>query len=108
MRGLAMSPDGSQILSTGEDGYIMIWDLESLQLADRIPMPFPSDAMWVDSDTLGVALGANAEWKVVTLRQNELLDQARNALTRSYTDDECRLYGIDPCPTLEDIKTGSA
>ena len=107
LRGLALSPDGSQLLSTGEDGHVMIWGLEDLRLVDRIPMPFPSDAMWIDEDHLGVALGPG-KWQVSSLREEELLAQARSVLTRSYTSDECRFYVIDPCPSLEEIKTGSA
>jgi hypothetical protein len=35
---------------------------------------------------------------------DELLTQARSAITRTFTEEECTLYGIDPCPTLEQIQ----
>ena len=45
---------------------------------------------------------------VVTIDVPELIEIARSKVTRSFTEGECTTYHIDPCPTLQDIQTGSA
>lgn len=102
-RGMALSPDGRQLATTGEDGFVMVWDLESLTLVDQIPVFFPSDAIWIDEKTMGV-VSRDGQWHVFTLSDDVLLQQARITITRSFTEQECRLYGIHPCPTLEESK----
>lgn len=42
-----------------------------------------------------------------TLNPDELLSITRQRVTRSPTSTECDIYAIDPCPTVEDIRTGS-
>jgi WD40 repeat protein len=104
VRGFALSPDGSMLATTGEDDFVKIWSLPDRKLLDKIPADFPSDAMWIDDNTMGIALADGARWAVVTLDVQELLRQARTAVTRTFTDEECTLYSIDPCPTLDQIK----
>ena len=36
----------------------------------------------------------------------ELVPLARERLTRTYTPVECATYGLDPCPTLDQVKAG--
>jgi hypothetical protein len=42
----------------------------------------------------------------VTTDTAELLDIARSRVTRTFTDTECAVYRIDPCPTLDEVRTG--
>lgn len=104
VRGFALSPDGSMLATTGEDDFVKIWSLPDRILLDKIPADFPSDAMWIDDSTMGIALADGARWAVVTLDVDQLLARARDAVTRSFTAEECTLYAIDPCPTLAQIR----
>ena len=45
--------------------------------------------------------------RVVTIDTDELLEIARNSLTRGFTEDECDRYKFDPCPTLEQVRSGA-
>jgi hypothetical protein len=56
---------------------------------------------------LGVVLD-DGNLRVVTLDTAELLEIARDSLTRGFTQDECDRYKFDPCPTLEEMQTGKS
>jgi hypothetical protein len=43
---------------------------------------------------------------VYTLDGDELVRLTRASLTRTFTEVECARYGIDPCPTLEELRRG--
>ena len=59
------------------------------------------------SDThLGVVLD-DGQLRVVTIDPGELLEIARNSLTRGFTEDECDRYNFDPCPSLEEMQNGT-
>ena len=46
----------------------------------------------------------NGPWTVITLDPDRLLDAVKASLQRGFKDDECSLYEIDPCLTLEELK----
>lgn len=114
IRGFAVSPDGRRLVTTGQDNMVKVWNISSLladgsmegppPLLDRVPAEFPSDAVWLSDDRLGVFLADGAEYIVVSLNVADLVDEAAARLTRSFTVEECAVYQIDPCPTLEDIR----
>ena len=43
---------------------------------------------------------------IMTVDPAELANTVRASLTRTFTDTECTTYGIDPCPTLEQMRAG--
>ena len=48
-------------------------------------------------------------WDVMRFWVYQLQDDlaiARDRITRGYNEIECRTYGIDPCPTIGDVRTG--
>ncbi len=46
------------------------------------------------------------EWVSISLNPNNLISDAKAGLFRSFTDQECLTYRIDPCPTLEELQDG--
>ena len=52
--------------------------------------------------------GADGTLRVYTLDHDELVQIAQSRVSRAFTEDECATYHIDPCPTVDDMKTGSA
>jgi len=105
-RGLAVSPDGTILAAAGSDDFVRIWSTTDLELLDLIPSAMASDAVWIDDETIGIALADGALWAVEPLDIERVVDNARESLTRTFTDDECAIYGIDPCPDLETIRAG--
>jgi WD40 repeat protein len=113
-RGIAISPEGNRLATTAEDNFVKVWDVsgirgrssvsEPLPLLDRIPAPKPSDAAWLTEDRLVVFLADDAKWLEVSLSIDELVAAAQLRLTRSFSEGECAIYGIKPCPTLEEIR----
>jgi hypothetical protein len=49
---------------------------------------------------------AGSQLRNVMTDTEELLDIARERITRGFTDTECNTYHIDPCPTLKEIRQG--
>ena len=114
LRGLAVSPDDTRLVTTGQDNLVKVWDISGLTagaspagpppLLDRIPAYFPSDAAWLSSDRLAVFLATDAGYLKVSLNVDDVVTEVAQRLTRGFTVGECLTYQIDPCPTLEDLQ----
>lgn len=104
IRGLEFSPDGSMLASGAVDGFLRIWDVEAGVELHRIPIESPSDAYWIDDEHLVVGTQWGL-WTTITLDTNELVDVAIDRLTRGFTVEECTTYRIDPCPTLDEMRS---
>jgi hypothetical protein len=115
LRGFAVSPDGVRLVTTGQDNLVKVWDISGLAagaslagpppLLDRIPGYFASDAAWLSPDRLAVFLATDAGYLEVSLSVDDLVKEATQRLTRGFTVGECLTYQIDPCPTLEEIRS---
>ena len=107
VRGLAFSPDGALFMTSATDGFVRIWDVASGTEIERIPLAEDSgDGYWIDDDT--IAIGTfNGLWTNIDIWLDSLLDLARSQLLRSFTADECAIYRIEPCPTLQEIVSDS-
>ncbi|MFQ5922253.1 MAG: protein kinase [Anaerolineales bacterium] len=112
-RGLAVSPDGEKLVTTAEDDFVKVWDVREIRgasisnpppLLDRIPAPKPSDAAWLDADTIAIFIAPGPKWEKVSLSVDDLVSDARSLLTRGFTASECATYQIDPCRTFEEIR----
>ena len=114
LRGFAISPDGGRLVTTGQDNLVKVWDLSGLAgggsiagpppLLDRIPAAFPTDAAWLSSERLGVFLSSSVQYLNVSLNVEDLIGRATQRLTRSFSIEECAVYQIQDCPTLEQVR----
>jgi WD40 repeat protein len=105
VRGLAFSPDNSLLMTSSTDGFVRIWDLATEREIERIPLDGDSgDGVWLDAETIAIGT-ANGLWTNISIDPDDLLELALGRLNRSFTDEECELYRIDPCPTLEEMRT---
>ena len=115
LRGFAISPDGAQLVTTGQDNLVNVWDISGLvadgflagppPLLHRIPADFPTDAAWLSSDRLAVFLSPDVRYLNVSLNTRDLTTEAAQRLTRSFSVEECAVYQIDLCPTLEQVRS---
>jgi WD40 repeat protein len=107
---LAINPAGTRIASVGGDGVVKIWNVGDRSLVTEIRFDVDRIAgiEFIDGTHLLVTPGFGTEAIVIALDPDALAEIARSRLTRTFTVEECARFGIDPCPTLEEIKSDSA
>ena len=97
------------VASVGLDGMARVHLIDSGELVTEIPVVIGAQAnnlQFLDDETLIVTVGDRGLMYQLTLDDSVLLAVARDRLTRSFSDQECAIYRIDPCPTLEEIRSG--
>jgi hypothetical protein len=84
---------------------LTIWDAASGELKQQfsIGQRQVQGIAIIDDHTLAVAPGEGG-LLIFTIDPTELQDVLRRSLTRGFTPTECATYGIDPCPTLEELR----
>lgn len=111
VRAAAFSPDGSRI-AIGDGSRVRIFDTDTRTMLATLPV-LDDDSQVTDlvfgpdGTTLAAALEGEGLVRVFALDVDDLIDIATGRLTRSFTSTECRIYAIDPCPTLEEIRTAA-
>jgi WD40 repeat protein len=104
-KSMALSPDGSLMATGASDGILRVWDAKTGGLTQQ--MDFGGSQVqglaFVDDRHLAVVVNY-VGLLVMTVDPAELADTVRASLTRTFTATECATYGIDPCPTLEEIR----
>ena len=100
----ALPEHAQEWLSTESSGYRLNAPspaLEHLQFAD-----LRTQAANARSNEDTVLIGTtNGVWATVPLRTDHLIASAAAAVTRGFTAFECSTYRIDPCPTLDEIRS---
>jgi WD40 repeat protein len=108
------SPDGSMLLTAAFDEPLRVWDITGvlggrqptlIAEIDAEPRSGPPAAYFRPGGTHIVSRSVDGVLRLFTIDTDELIDIARSRLTRTLTIDECATFGIDPCPTLEDIRS---
>jgi WD40 repeat protein len=104
-KGYALSPDRSLFATGASDGTLKVWDAASgdLQQQFSIGQRQVQGVAFIDDHTLAVA-PREGGLLIFTIDPAELAGALRRSLTRGFTPTECATYGIDPCPTLEEMR----
>lgn len=101
---LEVSQNGELIASGSLDEWARVWSSSDGSLVHAIQAPGPVRGVeFAEGDRHLVVTLKDATTYEYTLDPIELLDIARSRLSRGFTDAECVSYGLDPCPTLEDM-----
>ncbi len=109
------SNDETMLLTTTFDEPIRIWDItgvldggEPTLIAeiDAAPRSGAPAAYFRSGDNHIVSISTGGLLREFTIDTDELIAIAKARLTRALTVDECATFGIDPCPTLEEVKAG--
>jgi WD40 repeat protein len=108
LRMLDVSRDDRRLATAGTDGFARVWDIETLELVAELPISEDAvtNIQFADNDRKLLVTTQESDLIVVDLESEAALDLARGRLTRSFTRTECRIHGIDPCPTLEELRAG--
>jgi WD40 repeat protein len=105
----AFSPDGARV-AVGDGSMVRIFDTGTATMLVTLPSldddSLVTDlAFGPDGTTLTAAVAGEGVARLFALDLDDLIGIATGRLTRSFTDTECRIYAIDPCPTLEEIRS---
>jgi WD40 repeat protein len=98
---IAFSRDGTRLASASFDRLAKVWDVstgkELASLYGNTGNVF-GVSFSPDGNRLATA-GADGSVRMYTLRLDDLVDLARSRVTRSLTEDECRIFlHMDSCP----------
>ncbi|MBD0330072.1 MAG: protein kinase [Thermoleophilia bacterium] len=97
----ASSRDGSR-LAMFAGGRISLWDWSTLEEVLRLPMPFATRLAFSSDGRMLAAVSPTlpgpSALRVFALDHDLLLEVARERVTRSLTEEECRQYLQGPCP----------
>ena len=107
---MVMSDDASMIATAGGDGYVKVWDLDTGDLLDSIPVA-PEERVgsvgFANDDRHVLASTPSGPVRLYTLDVDALIESARARLVRGFTEAECLQYFPESdCPTFEAMKSG--
>jgi WD40 repeat protein len=96
---LAFSPDGSRLAEQGPDGTVQLFDTSSGALTLVLRGQEEAGGVVFSPDGSMLATAGGGLVRIWALDIDDLLEIARQQLTRSLTDEECRQYlHVQTCP----------
>ena len=104
VRGVSFSDDGARLAVSGLESLYVV-DLNSLRVVQQLRLAGVSDMHWIDEESLLVGTHEGL-FGTISLSNEEFLDNTRQRLRRGFTQRECDLYRIDPCPSSEEMRGG--
>jgi hypothetical protein len=103
VRGISFSPDETKV-ALGNTDRLIIFDLIELVTAQMLEIPAVQSMYWIDNETLAIGT-EDGVWGTVSLSTDDLIERIRFELRRPFTASECATYRIDPCPTLDEVRS---
>jgi class 3 adenylate cyclase/WD40 repeat protein/energy-coupling factor transporter ATP-binding protein EcfA2 len=105
VRATAPSPDGLLLATVSSDGVLRVLDATNGQLRDRVNFGRveAKGVAFIDDQRVAVGL-ADGTLHTVTIDPTTLIREAKESLTRTFTDAECERFGFEQCPTLEELR----
>ena len=103
VRGQAFNADGSR-LAIGDVNVLQVVDTATGLVVQQMHLPNVSDIHWIDDETIVIGT-STGQFGTVSLSTEDFLRATQEQLRRSFTNQECVIYRIDPCPTLEEIRS---
>ena len=106
VRRVAVSPDGTRVASGAADGTIRVWRMADWNQVSQLSLPGQVQGLvWLDDSTLAATPQRGGIY-VLTLDRARLLALVRGGVARGFTAEECTRFGLEPCPTLDQIRAG--
>ncbi len=105
---VALDSEGALLATGSADGVVRVWDVATGDLVGEIPLGDVRirGVAFVDEQTL-VVTPNEGDLLLLTIDTEQLLDIARESLTRGFTELECEKFNFgDACPTLEEMREG--
>ena len=98
---------GNLVATTGDDREVRVWDLERKEVLLEVELASDTGNLeFVDENHI-MAVSLEGDVLVFTHDPKELKEIALDRLTRGLTDEECGIYDIDPCPSLEEMRAAA-
>ena len=106
---LDISSDDRWVATAGSDGFVRVWEITTSRLLFEIPVSDEAvnNVRFLEGDRrLLVTTQRSLRMTVLSLSTEDQVSGARRAVTRTFTPTECVTYKIDPCPSLEELRSG--
>jgi WD40 repeat protein len=95
---------GDLVATVGYDDMLRIRSFVSSELIAEIPLAQPSLNVEFLENGHVLVLGRDGTFYEFATEATELLAIASERLVRSFSEEECIVYEIDPCPTLDELR----